>query len=73
MEKFDVIIVGSGLGGLECGFILAKNGMKVCILEQDTQTGGCLRTFQRGDMLFDTGFHYVGGLDEGQSLHRLVH
>ena len=70
MDKFDVIIVGSGLGGLECGFILAKNGMKVCVLEQDAQTGGCLRTFRRGDMLFDTGFHYVGGLDEGQSLYR---
>jgi all-trans-retinol 13,14-reductase len=70
MEKFDVIIIGSGLGGLECGFILAKNGIKVCVLEQDTQTGGCLRTFRRGNMLFDTGFHYVGGLDEGQSLHR---
>ena len=69
MGKFDVIIIGSGLGGLECGFILAKNGMKVCVLEQDAQTGGCLRTFRRGDMLFDTGFHYVGGLDEGQSLY----
>ena len=71
MEKFDVIIIGSGLGGLECGFILAKAGMKVCVLEQDAQTGGCLRTFRRGNMLFDTGFHYVGGLDEGQSLHRI--
>ena len=69
MEKFDVIIIGSGLGGLECAFILAKNGMNVCVLEQDVQTGGCLRTFRRGNMLFDTGFHYVGGLDEGQSLH----
>jgi len=73
MEKFDVIIIGSGLGGLECGFILAKNGMKVCVLEQDAQTGGCLRTFQRGNMLFDTGFHYVGGLDPGQSLHPFFH
>jgi len=71
MEKVDVIIIGSGLGGLECGFVLAKNGMKVCVLEQDAQIGGCLRTFRRGNMLFDTGFHYVGGLDEGQSLHRL--
>ena len=68
-SSYDVIIIGSGLGGLECGFILAKNGMKVCVLEQDEQTGGCLRTFRRGNMLFDTGFHYVGGLDEGQSLH----
>lgn len=73
MEKYDVIIVGSGLGGLACGFILAKNGMNVCVLEQDAQVGGCLRTFRRGNVLFDTGFHYVGGLDEGQSLHRMFH
>lgn len=71
VEKYDVIIIGSGLGGLECGFILAKNGMKVCILEQDAQLGGCLRTFRRGKALFDTGFHYVGGLDDGQPLNRL--
>lgn len=71
MEKFDVIIVGGGLGGLECGFILSKNGLKVCVLEQDAQTGGCLQTFSRNNTLFDTGLHYVGGLDEGQSLHRL--
>lgn len=71
MKKYDVIIIGSGLGGLECGFILAKNGLKVCLLEQDANVGGCLRTFRRGKTLFDTGFHYVGGLAEGQPLHRL--
>lgn len=71
MEKYDVIIVGSGLGGLACGFILAKNGLNVCVLEQDAQVGGCLRTFRRGNTWFDTGFHYVGALDEGQSLYRL--
>lgn len=71
MEKYDVIIIGSGMGGLACGFVLAKNGLNVCVLEQDAQAGGCLRTFRRGNVLFDTGFHYVGGLDEGQSLHRL--
>jgi all-trans-retinol 13,14-reductase len=67
----DVVIIGSGLGGLECGYILAKNGYSVCILEKNLQTGGCLQTFQRGGHTFDTGFHYVGGLDEGQFLHRL--
>lgn len=71
MEKYDVIIIGSGLGGLACGFILAKNGLNVCVLEQDAQVGGCLQTFRRGNTLFDTGFHYVGALGEGQSLHKL--
>jgi all-trans-retinol 13,14-reductase len=71
MEKYDVIIIGSGLGGLECGFILAKNGMKVCILEQHKHLGGCLQTYHRKGLPFDTGFHYVGGLGEGQALNRL--
>ncbi|MDL2262718.1 NAD(P)/FAD-dependent oxidoreductase [Bacteroidales bacterium OttesenSCG-928-I21] len=70
-KNFDIIIVGSGLGGLECGYILSKKGYSVCILEKNPQIGGCLQTFRRGKTVFDTGFHYVGGLEEGQSLHRL--
>jgi all-trans-retinol 13,14-reductase len=70
-KNFDVIIIGSGLGGLECGYILTKKGLNVCILEQNPQIGGCLQTFKRGKTTFDTGFHYVGGLEEGQSLHKL--
>ena len=71
MKKEHVIIIGAGLGGLECGYILAKNGMKVTVLESEPQVGGCLQTFRRGAALFDTGFHYVGALDEGESLHSL--
>lgn len=67
----SVIIIGSGLGGLQCGYILAKNGFDVTVLEHDSVVGGCLQTFRRGKALFDTGFHYVGGLGEGQSLHGL--
>ncbi|MDR2359434.1 MAG: NAD(P)/FAD-dependent oxidoreductase, partial [Prevotellaceae bacterium] len=69
--KYDVVIIGSGLGGLECGYILARQGYSVCVLEQNPQIGGCLQTFRRGGTVFDTGFHYVGGLDEGQFLHKL--
>ena len=67
MEK-SVIIIGSGLGGLECGYILAKKGVRVTSLEQAAKPGGCLQSFRRGGHVFDTGLHYVGGLDEGQSL-----
>lgn len=45
--------------------------MQVTVLEQDIRIGGCLQTFHRKGTEFDTGFHYVGGLEEGQSLHRL--
>ena len=71
MKGNRVVIIGAGLGGLECGYILAKNGMKVTVLERDTRVGGCLQTFRRGKALFDTGFHYVGALSEGESLHTL--
>lgn len=67
MER-SVIIIGSGLGGLECGCILAKKGFRVTILERASKPGGCLQSFRRGGRIFDTGLHYVGGLGEGQSL-----
>jgi len=70
MSKYDVVIIGSGLGGLLCGAILSKEGKSVCILEKHYQFGGNLQTFMRDGKTFDTGFHYVGGLNEGQNLHQ---
>ena len=69
-KKYDVTVAGSGLGGLLCGYILAKEGMRVCILEKSHHAGGCLQTFQRKGMVFDTGVHYFGGMDPGQTLYR---
>lgn len=66
---YDVVIIGSGLGGLCCGYILAKEGYKVCILEKNRQLGGSLQIFSRDKVIFDTGVHYIGGLEEGQNLH----
>lgn len=68
---YDVVIIGSGLGGLLCGSILAKNGMQVCIVEKNKQLGGNLQTFSRNKQLFDTGVHYIGGLEKGQNLYQI--
>lgn len=67
--RYDVIIIGSGLGGLECAHILSKAGKRVLVLEKEAQPGGCVQSYRRNGLTFDTGFHYVGGLEEGQSLH----
>jgi all-trans-retinol 13,14-reductase len=69
-QHFDFVILGSGLGGLQCGYILADFGYTVCILEKNQQLGGSLQVFAREKTVFDTGVHYIGGLDEGQGLHR---
>lgn len=68
---YDVAVIGAGLGGLECAYLLAKKGMKVIVLEKNPVTGGCLQTFKRRGQIFDTGFHYIGGLDNGQPLNRI--
>ena len=68
---YDVAVIGAGLGGLECAYLLSKKGMKVIVLEQNPVIGGCLQTFKRSGVVFDTGFHYIGGLDEGQPLNRI--
>jgi all-trans-retinol 13,14-reductase len=70
MNNYDVIIIGSGLGGLLCGYILSKEGFKVCILEKHHQPGGNLQTFTRHGHKFETGVHYVGALGPGQTLSR---
>lgn len=70
MAKFDYVIIGSGLGGLECAYTLSKEGFSVCVLEKNRQFGGSLQIFVRDKAIFDTGVHYLGGLDEGQNLNQ---
>ena len=70
--KKRCVIIGSGLGGLSCGVILARNGYDVTVLEQDARIGGCLQCFRRGDAKFETGMHFIGSCDEGQVLRRLL-
>lgn len=71
MAKEEVVIIGSGLGGLVCGVILSREGYQVTVLEKNRQIGGMLQIFVRDRVIFDTGIHYVGGLDEGQNLNQL--
>ena len=69
-NTYDILIAGSGLGGLVCGYILSKNGYKVAIVEKNPQIGGCLQTFTRKGIKFDTGMHYIGGMEEGQIMNK---
>jgi all-trans-retinol 13,14-reductase len=68
-ESYDIVIIGSGLGGLICALILSREGYSVCVLEKNAQIGGTLQTFKFDRTTFDTGVHYVGSLEPGQSLY----
>lgn len=69
MNGYDVIVVGSGIGGLECAAMLSKEGYKVCLVEKNATLGGCFQSFKRNGHIIDTGIHYIGGLDDGEVLN----
>lgn len=71
MERIDILIIGSGMGGLICADILSREGYKVCVLEKNKQIGGSLQTYVRDKVIFDSGVHYLGGLSEGQNLYQI--
>src|SRR6185436_6997894 len=70
-QEFDIVIIGSGMGGLVCANLLGMEGYKVCVLEKNKQIGGCLQTYVRDRVIFDAGVHYLGGLSKGQNLYQI--
>jgi all-trans-retinol 13,14-reductase len=68
---FDILIIGSGLGGLITANILSRKGYKVAVLEKNDHPGGCLQSFEKDGVIFDTGIHYVGGLEKNQALNKV--
>ena len=72
-RKYDVIIIGSGIGGLALAAILAKmNRKKVLILERHFKMGGLTHEFERkGKFTWDVGLHYVGEMAEGELTRKI--
>lgn len=50
-----VIVIGSGVAGLACASVLAKNGHEVCVLEKNDQPGGRIRIWEKDGFSFDMG------------------
>ena len=62
-DKYDVIIIGAGIGGLVCGSYLVKAGLKVLIVEKNKKAGGCAGSVEVDGFTFDIGAHVIGGCE----------
>ena len=71
-EKYDVIIIGAGIGGLTTGAILSKKGKKVLVLEKNPIPGGYAVNFRRGEFEFDASLHLLDGFGEGKISYKFL-
>ncbi len=67
-EHYDAIIIGSGMGSLTTGAILAKECQKVLILERHYTAGGFTHIFKRKGYEWDVGIHYIGEVQKENSV-----
>ena len=64
--SYDVIVIGSGIGGLTTAGLLARAaGKRVLVLERHTEPGGLTHTFRRDGASWDVGVHYIGQVGPG--------
>ncbi|MFY9629368.1 MAG: NAD(P)/FAD-dependent oxidoreductase [Methylocystis sp.] len=56
-KKFDAVVIGSGLGGLTAGALLAKQGYSVCLLERNFSLGGAASVYRVGNLTVESSLH----------------
>jgi phytoene desaturase len=83
-DRYDVVVIGAGLGGLSAGACLARAGRRVLVIERQDGPGGNARAFRRDPYTFDPAIHvtaqgfniafldfYLGALGIGERVELL--
>ena len=63
-ENYDVVVIGSGMGGLSAAALLAKFGKRVLVVERHDRPGGYAHSFRRGKYSFDAAVHVTAGAQQ---------
>lgn len=63
-DRYDVIVVGAGIGGITAAALLAKRGLKVLAIDQHFLPGGCVSHVRRQDVSMDVGAAMLFGFPE---------
>jgi phytoene dehydrogenase-like protein len=56
--EYDAVVIGAGVGGLICAALLARERLRVLLVEQHYMVGGYCSTFRRGPFTFDAATHF---------------
>src|ERR1700694_3030872 len=57
MARYDVVVIGAGLGGLTAGAILAREGRKILVIERSNSVGGAASSYKAGDLFVEGSLH----------------
>jgi phytoene dehydrogenase-like protein len=68
MARYDVVVIGAGLGGLTAGAILARARCKVLVIERSGSVGGAASSYKSGDLFIG----YTGGVQSAGACADLI-
>lgn len=68
-DRYDVLVIGAGWGGLAAASLLARAGRRVAVLEARDRAGGCGQSFTRDGYSFCAEMQYLMGCGPGGTVH----
>lgn len=71
-SSYDVIVIGAGIGGLTCASLLAKEDLKVLVVEQASKPGGYATSYRKDGFTFDSCVHFLGGCGKEGIIRKLL-